>query len=550
MKHLKILAAVSALLLGAFAASAQKSPETNLQHAIRTGSDLLVKLQQYYVDSLNVDSLLHLGMNYAMAGLDPYTEYYSAEEADRFRRDASGEYGGIGIRIATYNGQGYFTDPMEGMPAIKAGLRSGDKIIRVDTIDTRGRNGDFITKHLRGQAGTPVTITVVRPYAPDSVITVTIERAKIVVPAVSYSAILPGHIGYIALSTFSPDDTAEQVRRVLEGFKADKELKGIIFDLKDNGGGLLSQAVEIASMFLPKGSKIIEARGRDGRLEQVYKTRQEPIFPDIPLAVLINRGSASASELFAGALQDYDRAVLIGERSFGKGLVQSTLPMPYDGMLKLTTAKYYIPSGRLIQALDYSHRDESGHPGYTPDSLAKTFYTAAGRRVKDGGGLQPELRVNDTIAHQELIYNLLSSHYMFDYANRRYAAHQGNAPFTMTDEVWEEFVTTLPDTALHYESRLEKGLMELKRVAREEGSMNEATEAAFAGLSKALQRDARQELKQARPEIERFLVPMLAERYGFERAATAAEVSFDPAVRAALDLLANPAEYHRLLRKQ
>lgn len=155
MKHLKILAAVSALLLGAFAASAQKSPETNLQHAIRTGSDLLVKLQQYYVDSLNVDSLLHLGMNYAMAGLDPYTEYYSAEEADRFRRDASGEYGGIGIRIATYNGQGYFTDPMEGMPAIKAGLRSGDKIIRVDTIDTRGRNGDFITKHLRGQAGTP-----------------------------------------------------------------------------------------------------------------------------------------------------------------------------------------------------------------------------------------------------------------------------------------------------------------------------------------------------------------------------------------------------------
>lgn len=224
--------------------------------------------------------------------------------------------------------------------------------------------------------------------------------------------------------------------------------------------------------------------------------------------------------------------------------------MPYDGMLKLTTAKYYIPSGRLIQALDYSHRDESGHPGYTPDSLAKTFYTAAGRPVKDGGGLQPELRVNDTIAHQELIYNLLSSHYMFDYANRRYAAHQGNAPFTMTDEVWEEFVTTLPDTALHYESRLEKGLMELKRVAREEGSMNEATEAAFAGLSKALQRDARQELKRARPEIERFLVPMLAERYGFERAATAAEVSFDPAVRAALDLLANPAEYHRLLRKQ
>ena len=544
MKIAKILAPAlgCAIAAAAFAAApARQDPESALQRAMRTSNTIYTSLAQHYVDSLDIDSVMRMGMGYMLASLDPYTEYYTQEEADRFRSSSNGEYGGIG----TYDGQAYFTDPMEGKPAFRAGLRSGDKIVKVDSTSTRGKNADFATRLIKGQAGSPVTITVVRPYVQDSVLTFTMEREKLVIPAVPYYAVLPGGIGYIELNTFSPDDTGEQVRRALESFKRDKELKGIILDLADNGGGLLSQAIDIASMFLPKGTKILETRGRDAGETRVLKTTKEPIFPDMPLAVILDRGSASASEVLSGALQDHDRAVLVGERSFGKGLVQSTLPMPFDGMLKVTTAKYYIPSGRLIQAADYSHRDADGRPGYTPDSLAKTFRTDAGRPVKDGGGLQPEVSVSDTLAHSDLVYNLVSKPYMFDFANRYGARVKG--PFAMTDAVWEEFVTSLPDTALNYESRMEKGLQELRNAAAREGLMNDETRARFDALGKALKRDSRTELTEARTELERFLVPMLAERYGFEQARYAAEVERDPSVRAAVRILLDPTEYRRLL---
>ena len=527
MKIAKILAPAlgCAIAAAAFAAApARQDPESALQRAMRTSNTIYTSLAQHYVDSLDIDSVMRMGMGYMLASLDPYTEYYTQEEADRFRSSSNGEYGGIGIRIATYDGQAYFTDPMEGKPAFRAGLRSGDKIVKVDSTSTRGKNADFATRLIKGQAGSPVTITVVRPYVQDSVLTFTMEREKLVIPAVPYYAVLPGGIGYIELNTFSPDDTGEQVRRALESFKRDKELKGIILDLADNGGGLLSQAIDIASMFLPKGTKILETRGRDAGETRVLKTTKEPIFPDMPLAVILDRGSASASEVLSGALQDHDRAVLVGERSFGKGLVQSTLPMPFDGMLKVTTAKYYIPSGRLIQAADYSHRDADGRPGYTPDSLAKTFHTDAGRPVKDGGGLQPEVSVSDTLAHSDLVYNLVSKPYMFDFANRYGARVKG--PFAMTDAVWEEFVTSLPDTALNYESRMEKGLQELRNAAAREGLMNDETRARFDALGKALKRDSRTELTEAR---------------------YAAEVERDPSVRAAVRILLDPTEYHRLL---
>lgn len=548
MKIAKILAPAlgCAIAAAAFAAApARQDPESALQRAMRTSNTIYTSLAQHYVDSLDIDSVMRMGMGYMLASLDPYTEYYTQEEADRFRSSSNGEYGGIGIRIATYDGQAYFTDPMEGKPAFRAGLRSGDKIVKVDSTSTQGKNADFATRLIKGQAGSPVTITVVRPYVQDSVLTFTMEREKLVIPAVPYYAVLPGGIGYIELNTFSPDDTGEQVRRALESFKRDKELKGIILDLADNGGGLLSQAIDIASMFLPKGTKILETRGRDAGETRVLKTTKEPIFPDMPLAVILDRGSASASEVLSGALQDHDRAVLVGERSFGKGLVQSTLPMPFDGMLKVTTAKYYIPSGRLIQAADYSHRDADGRPGYTPDSLAKTFRTDAGRPVKDGGGLQPEVSVSDTLAHSDLVYNLVSKPYMFDFANRYGARVKG--PFAMTDAVWEEFVTSLPDTALNYESRMEKGLQELRNAAAREGLMNDETRARFDALGKALKRDSRTELTEARTELERFLVPMLAERYGFEQARYAAEVERDPSVRAAVRILLDPTEYRLLL---
>lgn len=550
-RHIKFPLLATALLATCILpVRAQQSPESAVQRSIRTFQSLLTNLQQFYVDTLDIDRHLHAGVNVMLQSLDPYTEYYTEEEAEKFHSDANGEIGGIGVRIATYDGQAYFTNPMPGRPAYEAGIRSGDKVIKVDTISTRGRDSNFVTKLVRGQAGTPVSITVVRPYAADSVITMTMNRANFTIPAVPYYAILPSGIGYIQLNTFSPDNTAEQVRRVLEEFKRDKNLKGIILDLSDNGGGLLTQAVDIASMFLPRGSKILETKGRKEGISTTYVTKKEPIFPTLPLAVIINSGSASASEVLAGALQDYDRAVLVGERSFGKGLVQSTLPMPFDAMLKVTTAKYYIPSGRLIQALDYSHRDEQGHPGYTPDSLARTYYTAAGRPVKDGGGLQPEVAVTDTIAHYYLLYNLTRHPYIFDYANRYAATHPQQQPFVMTDAVWNDFVQTLPPAALDYESGTTRAFNMLRKAAREDNLLTDQAAAQLDSLAKTLRPDPTQELNAARSEIERMLVPMIAERYGFEQAEIAATLNYDPALKKAIEIILDPSRYKALLSKK
>lgn len=551
MKHNHAMRFSAMLLMAAacIAITAQRSPESSMQRSIRTFQAILANLQQYYVDTLDIDSHMRAGVNVMLQSLDPYTEYYTEEEAEQFRSNANGEYGGIGIRIATYDGQAYFTDPMPGNPAFKAGLRSGDKVVKVDSVSTRGHDSSFVTNLIRGQAGTPVTVTVVRPYTADSLLTFTMERAHLTVPAVQFHTVLPQGIGYIALTTFSPDDTAEQVRRVLEEFKKDKELKGIILDLSDNGGGLLTQAVDIASMFLPRGSRILDTKGRTPELSKVYTTKKDPIFPDIPLAVILNQGSASASEVLAGALQDYDRAVLVGERSFGKGLVQSTMPMPFDAMLKVTTAKYYIPSGRLIQALDYGHRDEQGHPGYTPDSLAKTFHTAAGRPVKDGGGLQPEIVVNDSLKHYYLVYNLLRKPYIFDFVNRYHAANPqpADSSFRMTDRIWEEFTSTLPAKALEYESPTTRAIDLLRSNARAEKRLTDEASAQLDSLALLLRPQPKAELDSARREIESFMAPMLAERYGFDSAASRIETDYDAKVQKAIEVLLDRQRYRSLL---
>lgn len=531
--------------------AAQNSPENALNRSLRTTQSLLSTLQQYYVDTLNLETRVHDGLNAMLSNLDPYTEYYTQEEAEQFRSDANGEFGGIGVRIATYDGQAYFTNPMPGRPAFMAGIRSGDKVIKVDSVSTRGKDSAFVTKLVRGQAGTPLTITVVRPYCTDSIITMTLERAHLSIPVVPFYTILPSGVGYVQLNSFGADDTAEQLRRVLEQFKADKNLKGLILDLSGNGGGLLTQAVDIASMFLPRGSKILDTKGRTDEISTTYVTKKDPIFPDLPLALIIDRGSASASEVLAGALQDHDRAILLGERSFGKGLVQSTIRMPFDGMLKLTTAKYYIPSGRLIQALDYSHRDENGHPGYTPDSLANTFYTDAGRPVKDGGGLQPEIVVEDTVAQYYLLYNLTRHPYLFNFANRWAATHPlpKGENFVMSDLVWQEFVDSLPPAALDYESQTTRALNLLQRAATDDKLLNQQAQQQLEALKQALKPNPKAELEAARADIERALVPMIAERYGFEEAENQAIVRYNPIVAKAVDILLNKTKYKALLSK-
>lgn len=526
------------------------SPESSAQQTMVTFNNIISKLQQFYVDSLDLEKNALTGINAMLQDLDPYTQYFTEAEANQFRNDANGEFGGIGVVLTSYNGQTYITDPMPGKPAFKAGLRSGDKVIMVDSVSTRNKPNDFVRGLVRGFAGTPLSITVVRPFVADSVITVRFEREKIQQPVVPFHTVFEPGIGYLEISTFSPDNTAESVRKVLEEFKKEKNLKGIIIDLSDNTGGLITQAVEVASMFLPRGTKVLETRSKGGAMDRTYYTKQDPIFPDIPLAVIINRNTASASELFSGALQDYDRAVLIGQRSFGKGLVQSTMEMPYNGMLKVTTAKYHLPSGRLIQALDYSNRDENGHPGYTPDSLSNIFHTTAGRIVKDGGGLQPEILVNDSLEHPFTVYTLMVKPYMFNFANEWYARHPlpEGKDFEFTDEVWNAFLDSLPYSSIKLDSQSQYLIDKLRETARESGTLNDSIENQLNALAAAIIPEVRTEINDARQDIEPSLAAMIAERYGFSQAMSMMSARYDKGIQEARKILLDPAAYKAMLK--
>lgn len=549
MKKSRILAAALACSLGITLSPshAQKSHDNTINQQLSTLTRVVRELENGYVDSLRTEKMMRAGIDAMLATLDPYTIYYSEAETDAFKEATTGEYGGIGIRIASYNGQPYFTSPMKGLPADRAGLRSGDKIVKVDTTSTIGKDNSFVTSLLRGEPGVPVTVQVIRPYTPDSLITATIIREKLQLPAVSLAHVDSTGIGYLALSTFS-EGAAREVGAELEKFKADKNLKGVVIDLSDNGGGLLSQAVDIAGMFLPKGTTIAVTKGRGDNERRTYKTSHQPILPDVPLAVIINGGSASASEILAGALQDLDRAVLIGERSFGKGLVQSTRELP-QGMLKYTTAKYYIPSGRLIQAIDYSHRGTDGKALNVPDSLTHEFKTAAGRTVRDGGGLKPDIEVKDSTLSL-VLYKLWEGPWLFNYANLYAATHANIASpedFNLSNEDYIDFVNKSRQNGFKYTSTAASNIPSLRDYAKQEGYLSQEADSLLAQLEKSLTPDIDADLNKHRPQIESLLVPMIVERYYYDNGAQRAGLRWNKELEKAREILLDPKRYHKAL---
>jgi len=460
------------------------------------------------------------------------------------------DYGGIGSFIMTRDSASYISYPMEGRPAANAGLRSGDKIIRVDSIDTSRMTSDEVTKLLRGQAGTPLKVTVDRPYVTDSILTFEMVRAKLVDPSVPYWDVVNGNTGYIRLTQFI-NQSGKDVREALESFRANPDVKQIVLDLRGNGGGLLEQAVDIIGNFVPKGTEVLRTRGRDASTEKIYKTTRKPIFPDIPLAVLIDGGSASASEITAGALQDLDRAVLIGSRSFGKGLVQTTLQLPYDGLLKVTMSKYYIPSGRCIQALDYSHRNPDGTVARTPDSLTNVFRTLHGREVRDGGGLKPDVEI-DWGQVSRLTYNLVRDNWTYDFANKYANTHASIPPawdFEITDEIYYDFKKSIDPKKLKYDKVLDELLKELRKTAQEEGYLTEATGAALDSLAPMLTHDLNHDLDNRRKEVSEYLGAEIAQRYYFDKGKIIQDLKYDPALKKAEEILSTPAELNKILGK-
>ena len=431
---------------------------------------LMKELNMFYVDTINSEKVITKGINSMLGSLDPYTNYIPESEKEDFRFMTTGEYGGIGSLIVYRDSDTYISEPYEGMPAQIAGLKPGDKIIKIDGTPTHGLKSDKVSEMLKGTANTVVIVTVERPDVKEP-ITKEITRKKIQMNAVPYYGIVGDKTGYIYLSNFT-DKAAGEVKDALLDLKKNQQIESLVLDLRGNPGGILEEAVQIVNYFVPKGKEVLSTRGKIKQWDRTYKTTQEPIDTEIPLVVLVNSGSASASEIVSGALQDLDRAVIVGERTYGKGLVQSTRTLPYNGTLKVTTAKYYIPSGRLIQAIDYSHRNPDGSVGRIPDSLTTAFKTANGRIVRDGGGIKPDIEVEKENPANICFY-LVNDLIIFDYANRYAAKHPTIAPigeFKLTDEDYNDFKEFVKSKDFKYDRQSDKVLNELRKVAQFEGS--------------------------------------------------------------------------------
>ncbi len=510
------------------------------------------ELQTNYVDSIDADKSMNTAISAMLNQIDPYTEYISETDREDFQTIASGEYAGIGSVILQRNGNVYISDPQQGSPAQRAGLKPGDLIVAVDGDTVLGMTTPEVSKRLKGQPGTSVSVLVHRHYVgADSVLTFDIVRANIPVNTMPYYGVVGDGTGYIYLATFN-EKSAGLVSDAVTELKKDPRVKSIVLDLRDNGGGLLDAAVDIAGIFVPKGTEVVRYRGRETSQEKVFKTTRQPIDTKIPLVVLVNGNTASSSEIVAGSLQDLDRAVIVGTRSFGKGLVQNTRPLPYNGLLKVTFAKYYIPSGRLIQAIDYSHRNADGSVARIPDSLTREFKTAGGRIVRDGGGITPDV----TVVYPEgnrLTYNIVSDLWSFDYANRFAAMNDTIAPmneFVITDSIFEDFKKFIDPDRFKYDKYCESGLDALREVAKVEGYMNDSVAAQFDVLAAMLKHDLNKDLDLNRQDIEEILGMEIAGRYYNDAGETVQRLRHDIAVDSALNVLTTPGRYDSILRKK
>ena len=549
MRKFAITIAVVICVISIFGTAAARSNKTQIARNINIFNSIYKELETNYVDTLDADKTMRTAIDAMLASIDPYTEYISEEEQDEFRVISTGEYGGIGSVVMQRNGNVYISEPQEGSPAQKAGLRPGDLIIAIDGDTVLGLPTDKVSSKLKGQAGTDIKVLVKRPYVEDSILTFDFTRAKIQVQAVPYYGVIRGSIGYINLATFN-ENSAKDVKEALIELKKDPRVKSIILDLRDNGGGLLESAVKIVGYFVPKNTEVLRTKGKGLLNEQVYKTTTKPIDTEIPLAVLVNSYTASSSEIVSGALQDLDRAVVIGTRSFGKGLVQSTRPLPYNGLLKVTTAKYYIPSGRLIQAVDYSHRNADGSVARVPDSLTNVFYTANGREVRDGGGITPDVTVTYPDVNR-LTYNIVMNNWAFDYANRFAATTPSIASpeeFEITDSIYADFKKFIDPDKFKYDKVCEIGLSELKKVATSEGYMNDSVQAQFDALEKMLRHDLDKDLDTHRKDISKYLSEEIILRYYYQKGRIIESLRTDIVVDSAANVLLDGAKYKSILK--
>lgn len=542
-----ILLVISAAAL--IAVGATRSSKSDISRNLDTFASIYKALQTSYVDTIDADKSMNTAISAMLNEIDPYTEYIPESEQDEFLTISTGEYGGIGAYIMQRpEGGVQVTEPRDGTPSQKAGLRPGDMFLVINGDSVTNADSKTVSNMLRGQAGTDVKVTVKRPYVTDSILDFTITRSKIDINPVPYYGVERGDIGYIQLTTFN-DKTYEKSRDALKALKSNPAVKSIVLDLRGNGGGLLESAVQVVSLFVPKGTEVLRTRGKGLQNERIYKTPYQPVDTDIPLAVLVNSGSASSAEIVTGALQDLDRAVIVGDRSFGKGLVQSTRQLPYNGLLKVTIAKYYIPSGRLIQAIDYSHRNADGSVGRIPDSLTTVWHTRAGREVRDGGGITPDLKV-ELPEGNRLLYNIIRDNWSFDFANRYAATHATIPPaeqFEVTDTIFNEFKAFINPDKFKYDRTTDLIMEQLEKAVKTEGYLDTAVQAQMDTLKNLLRHDLNHDLDLNRKAISQYLAGEIVERYYSERGGIIQALKTDIELDSAAAVLHSPERYRSIL---
>lgn len=548
----KLYVMVLAMVL-AMPAWAQK--EKNHDFVVAKNMDVFTSiyknLDMMYVDTLDADEVIGNGINAMLRSLDPYTEYYPESEVKELKNMLTGKYAGIGS-VVRYNYQlGYtvISEPYEGMPAQEAGLKKGDIILCINDSTMKGKEVSYVSDRLRGEPGTSFILKVKRPST-GKVMKVKLTRRTIQMPFLPYYGLLDGGIGYINFNSFT-DQCAKDVRRAFIDLKK-QGAKKLVFDLRNNGGGSVSEAVSIVNMFLPKDKVVLTMKGKLQRANNEYKTTVEPIDTLMPIVVLVSGNTASAAEILSGSLQDYDRAIILGTRTYGKGLVQATMDLPYNGQMKLTTSKYYIPSGRCVQALNYKHA-KGGYVEHVPDSLTKVFYTAGGREVRDGGGVKPDVEVKpDSLPN--IAYYLAgardSNELMLNYEVDYIAKHPTIAPakdFALTDADYEEFKARVLKADFKYDRETEKYLKDLMKLARFEGYYDDA-KPEFDALAKKLSHNVAKDLDYNKQYIKRLLENDIVAAYYYQGGAIRNSLRYDKQVKEAVRLLNTPEEYKKLLR--
>ncbi len=543
----------------ALPATAQKNHNFEVSKNLEIFNNLFKQLDLYYVDTLDADKLVKTATGSMLNTLDPYTEYYPDDERDDLKQMLTGKYAGIGslIHYSKNEDRCIISEPFENMPAAEGGLKAGDVILSIagKEFGPKGSQNtneftESVSNALRGEPGTSFIVKIQRP-GEDKPREIKLTRRAIKTPPISYYGMIAENTGYIYLSSF-PEGAATDVRRAVIDLKQ-KGAKQLVLDLRNNGGGSMQEAIDLVNLFIGKGKTVVELKGKIKSANETYKTQREALDPDIPLAVLVNGNTASSSEITAGTLQDYDRAVVIGTRTYGKGLVQQTRPLPYDGVLKLTTSRYYIPSGRCIQAIDYSHRAANGAVNRIPDSLTNVFHTAAGRPVRDGGGIMPDSVVKvDSVANIVLYLNpgMITSDVLFNFVTEythRHATIDPPEKFDISDEEYENFKRYAKEHNFTYDRQSVKLLDNLKKVAKFEGyDVAEDIKA----LEAKLTHNEDYDFEHWKPEIKKLLNNEIMLRYYYRRGLIRNSLNNDKTLDAALAVLNNPQEYRKMLAPQ